>query len=351
LRAPVTGGATPNPRLLFNQHVPEGVPLTPGQAFKYDKSATFDIDNAPLNGGFLVKNVSVAIDPYMRLRVAPPVTGALNQPFTIGEPIVNFGVGQVLRSDDPTYKKGDLLFGYMFYESYSVRKEGDTVVPFQKIAPVPGIPTESYMTALGMPGHTGYCGWKAFIEPVEKEGATIFISSAAGAVGAFVAQLAKIKKFKVIACAGSDKKVEFLKSIGVDVVFNYKKQDTRDVLKEHGPINVYWDNTAGKTLEDAIDFIAQYGVIVSCGAIDNYNGKPYGIKNTKLIHLKSLKIFGLVYIDHLQHLQTFYQEVPALVAQGKLKMLEDIVSLDQAESRFIELQDGLNEGKTIIKFA
>ena len=74
-------------------------------------------------------------------------------------------------------------------------------------------------------------------------------------------------------------------------------------------------------------------------------------QNTKLIHLKSLKIFGLVYIDHLQHLATFYQEVPAWVAQGKLKMMEDIITLDQAESRFIELQDGLNEGKTIIKLA
>jgi len=59
-----------------------------------------------------------------------------------------------------------------------------------------------------------------------------------GAVGSFVVQLAKIDGLKVIGSTGSDDKVEFLKELGVDVVFNYKTTDTQKILGEHGGIDV-----------------------------------------------------------------------------------------------------------------
>jgi NADPH-dependent curcumin reductase CurA len=53
-----------------------------------------------------------------------------------------------------------------------------------------------------------------------------------------VVQLAKLEGLKVIASAGSDEKVKFMKSIGADVAFNYKTTVTRDVLEKEGPINM-----------------------------------------------------------------------------------------------------------------
>ena len=43
----------------------------------------------------------------------------------------------------------------------------------------------------------------------------------------------------MIASAGSDDKVEYVRSLGVDVAFNYKKVSTYEVLQKEGPINLY----------------------------------------------------------------------------------------------------------------
>lgn len=64
-----------------------------------------------------------------------------------------------------------------------------------------------------------------------------------------VAQLAKAKGLKVIASASSEDKIQFMKSIGVDVAFSYKTEKIADVLAREGPIDIYWDNVGGPTLE------------------------------------------------------------------------------------------------------
>lgn len=77
-----------------------------------------------------------------------------------------------------------------------------------------------------------------------------------------VVQLAKLRGLKVIGSAGSSEKVEFIKNLGVDVAFNYKQVKTEDVLRQHGLIDIYWDNVGGETLECAIQHSALFGRII-----------------------------------------------------------------------------------------
>lgn len=129
-----------------------------------------------------------------------------------------------------------------------------------------------------MPGKTADFGWREF--STAKEGDIAFVTAGAGPVGQLVIQLAKLEGLKVIASAGSDEKVEYLKTLGADVAFNYKTNKTTDVLAKEGPIDVFWDNVGGETLEAAIENAAVGARFIECGMISVYNatGEPYNVK-------------------------------------------------------------------------
>ncbi|KAG8729164.1 hypothetical protein FRC10_004205, partial [Ceratobasidium sp. 414] len=151
----------------------------------------------------------------------------------------------------------------------------------------PGVPLSTYLGFLGMPGMTAFYGLELVGKP--KKGETLYLSSGARNL---VAQLAKIKGLKVIASASTDEKVEFMRSIGVDVPFNYKKENMKEILAKEGPIDVYWDNVGGSTLEAALEACNVHARVVACGAISGYNlaSEPYGVKTTANILFKRLTV-------------------------------------------------------------
>ena len=71
-------------------------------------------------------------------------------------------------------------------------------------------------------------------------------------------------RMNVIASAGTSEKVEYMRSLGADVPFNYKTESITSVLAQHGPIDVYWDNVGGGTLETAIQYVGFHGRIIVC---------------------------------------------------------------------------------------
>jgi NADPH-dependent curcumin reductase CurA len=97
----------------------------------------------------------------------------------------------------------------------------------------------------------------------------------------------------VIASAGTEEKVAYLRDeLKVEVAFNYKTESTEKVLKAN-PFNAYWDNVGGQTLETVLNTISEFGRIVACGAIADYNTQnPYGIKNSFQVVAKSLLMQG-----------------------------------------------------------
>ncbi|KIJ29059.1 hypothetical protein M422DRAFT_784418 [Sphaerobolus stellatus SS14] len=333
----------PNNRLVFNK-VPTGYPV-PGETTRIDTNEKIDLD-APLNGGVLIKVVVVAIDPYLRGRMRDASIKSYAPPFLLGEPITNFGVGLVIRSENPNFKQGDRVYGTFEFQKYVIKHDTSNLIVLKNEEK---LPWTAYLGVCGMPGQTAYIGWKLYAQA--KKGETVFVTTAAGPVGSNVVQIAKSEGLKVIASAGSDEKVEFIKSLGADVVFNYKKKDTLEALKElgHG-IDIYWDHVGGKMLEDALSAMNDFGRIVVCGAIAGYNNdKPYAISNLHYVLTKRLTMHGFIVLDLLKdHIQEFYSEYPKRITSGQVKHHEQIYKgLEGAEQALLDTLKGDNQGKPV----
>ncbi|KAG8213901.1 hypothetical protein J3R82DRAFT_10646 [Butyriboletus roseoflavus] len=346
--APIT-----NARQIFNE-IPTGwssssgqfgYPI-PGRTVVYDTGQTIDLENVPLRGGILLKTLILSIDPYMRGRMRDPtITDSYIPAFQLGQPLSNYGVGVVVRSENPAFNAGDHVYGFFPFEEYSVHTE---VEGFSKIENKHNIPWSVFVGAAGMPGQTAYCAWKEYAQA--KKGEVAFVTAGAGAVGSLVIQLAKRDGLKVIASAGSDEKVAFMKEIGADVAFNYKTTKTSEVLKKEGPIDVYWDNVGGETLEAALDAAARNARFIECGMISGYNTKPYPVMNLVGIVMKELKFYGFLVASILpKYKDAFYAEVPALIASGEFKLKEDLAKgLESVGEAILAVQKGANTGKTVI---
>jgi NADPH-dependent curcumin reductase CurA len=340
---------TTNSRVLFAD-IPEEHPI-PGKTTKFDTSETIDLDNIPLNGGFLLKTLVLSPDPYMRRRMRDPSIQSYSAAFELNQSIVGHGIGVVIRSESSKFPVGSKWAGPTIpWQEYSILDENNTA-RFNQIPEGLNVPLSTFIGINGMPGQAAWYGLREYGHL--KQGDVAFISTAAGAVGAVVAQLAKLAGAKVIASTGSDDKVTWLKNeLGLDVVFNYKTTSTEEILKKEGPINLYWDNVGGPTLEAAIEHSAVHARFIICGQISEYNTtERYGIKNTNLILWKRLSVNGFIWSDLITKygFKPFYDEVPQLVADGKIKFKEHITKgLENADKALAALFQGDNFGKSIV---
>ncbi|KAJ7328800.1 hypothetical protein DFH08DRAFT_883249 [Mycena albidolilacea] len=365
---------TKNPRVVFAKRPGTGVPV-PGEHVVFERSHSIDLDGVPLNGGFLTKTLMLSPEPFMRERMRDLCVASYSTHAVLGEPLVSFGLVVVLRSEKEGINPGDHLYGLTTWEVYTVQPyiEGrakynpaaapdytfDVDALSLQVVPDPkgAFPWSRYFTVLGAPGLTAFCGFEGCADA--KPGETIYISSGASAVGIVVVQLAKAKGLKVIASAGADSKVEYMRSLGADVAFNYKTTSIVEVLKEHGPLDIYWDNVGGETFEAAIEYSRLHARLVMCGSISEYTIAPearYGIKNTSMIFKKRLRIEGFLVPDLAPRLAPrFYAEMPALVAAGKITAKEHITEgLENGPAALADvLKEGGNEaaGKPIILVA
>ncbi|KAH9945462.1 NAD(P)-binding protein [Epithele typhae] len=340
--APVRNG-----RVLFNE-VPTGFP-EPDKTVVYEESHTIDLDTVPLNGGVLAKLLVISADPYMRGRMRPVDVPGYIPAFPLGEPIDNFAVSVVLRSEVPEYRPGDYVYGIFLFQHYSVLKKEQIE---RKVENAEKLPLSLYVGVLGMPGLSAYAPWKKYA-PTAKHGDIAFVSAASGAVGATVVQLAKADGYKVIASSGSDEKAAFVKSLGADVSFNYKTTDTAEVLSKEGPIDLYFDNVGGATLEAALANATPGGLFIVSGMISAYNAPPYHVKNLMEIYQRRLRVQGFQ-APHLapKYLDEFLRTFPARITAGDLRWKEHIVrGLENAGQALYDVQAGANFGKCVVRVA
>ncbi|PPQ98165.1 hypothetical protein CVT26_003211 [Gymnopilus dilepis] len=347
-----------NPRVVFAER-PTGheLPIV-GKHIVLDSSRKIDIENVPLNGGFLTKTLILSPEPAMRDRMRDQSSPNYTTVYKVGGPITGFAVVVVLRSEKEGIKVGDYLYGMTIWEAYTVQPYVEGRVDFKPEEWAPGTfdmdslalqvvpnpqgryPLSKYTSAMGTPGLTAFVGIEGIIKG--KAGETIFVSAGASGVGSVVAQLAKLKGLKVIASAGSDAKVEYLKSLGVDFPFNYKKTSYSSFLAAHGPINYCWDNVGGEALDAALEALAAYGKVAVCGALAYDSVDPsqhYRLKNAYLIHMKRITIRGFIVPDFLPELLgKFFEEIPALMGQGKLRSEErNIYGIEKAPEAIVDM--------------
>ncbi|KAI0051514.1 alcohol dehydrogenase [Auriscalpium vulgare] len=334
-----------NAKTVFNE-IPTGYPV-PGKTTVYDTSETIDLENEPLHGGFLAKTLIIAIDPFLRNRMN--IQQGTDKPgFEFGRPLSAFGLAKILRSEDPSVKAGDVIRGGQIpFQQYFVRNDA---TGFEILKDNHSLPWSLWVGVLGMPGHTAYVGWKEHARA--KKGETIFVSAAAGSVGSLILQFAKRDGLKVIASAGSDDKVAWLRELGADVAFNYKTESTAEVLKREGPLDIYFDNVGGETLDLALENAAPRGSrFLECGMISNYNEEnPYRLKNALFIIKKEIAINGFFFGSLLPKWGAdFEREMPPLVKEGAIKFQEDAVrGLEHAGQSLADVQRGTVLGKRVV---
>jgi NADPH-dependent curcumin reductase CurA len=214
------------------------------------------------------------------------------------------------------------------------------------------VPASAYLGVLGMPGLTAYVGLTR-IAPV-REGETVFVSGAAGAVGSAAGQMARLLGAgKVVGSAGSPEKIDWVtRELGFDAAFDYHDGPVTELLEQHAPIDVYFDNVGGEHLEAAISALADFGRVAACGAIATYNetDPSPGPRNMFLVVTKRLSIRGFIVLDHGDIAAEFYQRAGEWFADGKLAYQETVVDgLDSMVEAFLDLHRGANIGKMLIR--
>ena len=299
------------------------------------------------DGEVLVQNVYMSVDPYMRGRMVD--RKSYIPPFQIGQPLEGASVGRVVASKNDALNEGDYVLSMLGWREYFVSDDtGLTKIDAGLLPP------QAYLGVAGMTGLTAYVGLLHIGEL--KEGQTVFVSAAAGAVGSVVCQIARLKGCYVVGSAGSDEKVSWLlEEAGVDAAFNYKTTD--DVIAEvgrHFPdgIDVYFENVGGVHLEAALEHMKPNGHIVMCGMISLYNAvKPVpGPSRLFYVTTKKLTMKGFIVSDHFDKLGAFIADMGKWIADGKIKWKETIVDgIEKAPEAFIGLFKGENFGKMIVK--
>jgi NADPH-dependent curcumin reductase CurA len=299
----------------------------------------------PGPGEVLVRNTVLSVDPYMRGRMND--VKSYTPPFALDAPLDGGAVGEVVESQDPSLKPGDTVLHMAGWREHAV-----VPAAAARKVDVAGVPDSAYLGVLGMPGVTAYVGLTR-IAPV-KDGDTVFVSGAAGAVGSVAGQLArKLGASKVIGSAGSPEKVAWLvDELGFDAAFDYHDGSPAKLAAPHGPFDVYFDNVGGDHLEAAIFHMSDFGRIAACGSIADYNAtSPVpGPRNLAMIVSKRLTIRGFIVTDHYDAAPDFLRLAGGWVASGELRYRETVVDgLDGMVDAFRALFSGDNTGKMVVR--
>jgi NADPH-dependent curcumin reductase CurA len=295
----------------------------------------------PSEGQVLIRNAYMSVDPYMRGRMND--VKSYVPPFRLGEVLDGGAVGKVVASRNMHFPEGAWVVHRLGWRELGLSDGGG----LQLFDPSFG-PVSSALGVLGMPGLTAYVGLLDIGRVTEGE--TVFVSGAAGAVGSAAGQIAKLKGCRVIGSAGTPEKVEWLRELGFDEVFDYRETDAREVLREG--IDLYFDNVGGRTLEAALAALRVRGRVVACGAISQYNATepPPGPRNLFLVVTKRLRIEGFIVSDHNDRIPAFLAEMAPWVRDGKVRYRETVVDgIENAAQAFIGLLAGDNVGKMLVK--
>jgi NADPH-dependent curcumin reductase CurA len=302
----------------------------------------------PGDGQVLIRNLYMSVDPYMRGRMND--TKSYIAPFQVGAPLDGGAVGEVVASHAEGVAVGAVVVHGYGWREYAVADATRVRVVDPAAAPT----LSAYLGVLGMTGLTAYVGLLDIAR--FREGDTVFVSGAAGAVGSVAGQLARLRGAKrVIGSAGSAGKVTHLvDDLGFDAAFNYKDGPVRDQLRAAAPdgIDVYFDNVGGDHLEAALGSLNKFGRVALCGAIAQYNDEtpPAGPRNLGLAVGKELNLRGFIVGNHNHRMPDFLAEVGGLLRDGQLHTRETVVDgLVNAPEAFLGVLRGENLGKMIVR--
>lgn len=307
----------------------------------------------PADGQLLLEILYLSLDPYMRGRMDDAKSYA--KPVDIGGVMEGGTVARVLASKHPDYTTGDIVLSHSGWQRYAL-SDGENV---RKLDPALA-PISTALGVLGMPGFTAWAGLLQIGQP--KPGETVVVAAASGAVGSAVGQIARIKGARAVGIAGGAEKCAFVRDeLGFDAVIDHRAPDFAQQLADACPngIDVYFENVGGKVWDAVFPLLNDFARVPVCGLISQYNALPQAEQGPDKLALvmrdvlkKSLTIRGFIQREFAALRPDFLREAGKWIEDGRLRYREDIVDgLERAPTAFIDLLQGRNFGKLVIKVA
>jgi NADPH-dependent curcumin reductase len=299
----------------------------------------------PGDGEVLVKVQYLSLDPAMRGWMND--TRSYIAPVGIGEVMRALGGGEVIASRNPDVSVGEHVTGLLGVQEYALAHGNAVLKVDTALAPLP-----VYLGTLGMPGMTAYFGLLDIGMP--KEGETVVVSGAAGAVGGVVGQIAKLKGCRVVGIAGGADKCRYVKEeLGFDECIDYRAPDFEQQLAAATPkyVNVLFENVGGPVFDAVLQRVADHARIALCGNISQYNAKePYGIKGLRQLLMHRVTVYAFVIADHRDYWPAALADLSQWVKEGKIRFKEDVSEgLLSAPDAFVRMLTGGNFGKQLVK--
>lgn len=310
-----------------------------------------DVDSpSPGDGEALVRVLQISLDPAMRGWMSD--TPSYAPPVGLGEVMRAVTTGVVVESRSDKLAPGDHVVGMLGVQEEGVAPADALTKVDTSMAPLP-----AFLGALGMPGLTAYFGLTEVGDM--REGDTIVVSGAAGAVGSVAGQIAKAKgAASVVGIAGGPDKCQWITDeLGFDAAIDYKAESVGRRLHELCPngIDVYFDNVGGEILDAALANLAWGARVVICGAISQYNaeGGMRGPSNYMMLLVRRARMQGFLVFDYVKKYGEALKEMGAWVADGRLKHREEITegSIEDFQPTLMKLFRGDNTGKLVLQIA
>lgn len=300
-------------------------------------------------GQILVRNIYLSVDPAMRGWIVDKV--GYSAPVALGEVMRSFASGRVVASRHPDYQVGDLvtgMFGWQDYAVVDVSSIGRKIIERD-------IPLSTSLGVLGLNGVTAYFGLLDVGQPTS--GDTVVVSTAAGAVGSCVGQIAKMGGCRAIGVAGGKIKTRLcVEEFGFDAAIDYKADDLDAALARACPdgVDVYFDNTAGPISDAVLKHLRTGARVVICGtaSIASWDPIPLGPRVERHLLVKRARMQGFVVLDYADRYEEARTRLAEWVREGKLRYREDILDgIEHAPGAIAGVYRGENLGKRLIRIA
>jgi NADPH-dependent curcumin reductase CurA len=311
-----------------------------------DWSLTTEEVPDPGPGQFVVAVSHVSVDPAMRgwMDARPSYV----PPVEIGAVMRAGAVGRVTASEHPGFAVGDDVYGVFGVQEYAV-SDGSGAMRIDTSLAGPS----TYLGALGVTGLTAYFG---LLDTGRlKEGDTVVVSGAAGAVGSIAGQIAKLKGgARVIGIAGGPQKCRVLtEEFGFDAAIDYRAGHVRRAVREHAPhgVDVYFDNVGGEILDDVLACLARGARVVICGAVSQYNEtQVHGPANYMMLLVARASMTGMLVFDYQDRYPQALAELAGWLKDGKIVSREHVLHGGVAgfPEALLMLFDGVNTGKLVL---
>ncbi|MGI9539118.1 MAG: NADP-dependent oxidoreductase [Miltoncostaeaceae bacterium] len=303
---------------------------------------------APADGQVVVRLNYLSLDPtnlvWMKRDTYMPA-------IPIDDPMRGIVCGTVVRSQSEQLPEGAVVSGLGTWADYQL----GSPETLQVMADTGPMPVAEAFGTFAVVGPTAYVGLMDIGQP--KEGETLVVSGAAGAVGSIAGQIGRIQGMRVVGVAGTDDKCAWITDeLGFDAAVNYRTGDLPAALAEACPdgVDVYFDNVGGPILDATLGLMNVFGRVVVCGQISQYtnDGEWSAPSNYRRILTQRLKVQGFIILDHFDRYPEAIGALAGWMAAGELTARNEIVDgIENAVDTCNRLFSGEHSGKLLLRVA